>query len=131
LPGIPTKTASGCRSEWVLTGIWGLAHNVETMPKKLTDLMHQIEAEAREEGGEAVAELAALRAHYSLARELHDLRLARGLTQQQLAEKSGVGQSEISRIESGAANPTVATVSALAAPLNADLHLTPHSNTLT
>jgi DNA-binding XRE family transcriptional regulator len=93
------------------------------MTKKLNDLMLQIEQEAQAEGEEAVAELAALHSHYKLARELHDLRLARHLTQQQLAAMSGVGQSEISRIESGAVNPTVATVAALAAPLNADLHL--------
>ena len=42
------------------------------MPKKLSDLMLQIEQEAQEEGEEAVAELAALRAHYQLAREVHD-----------------------------------------------------------
>jgi len=101
------------------------------MAKKLSELMLRIEQEAREEGGEAVAELAALRGHYQLARELHELRVARGMTQQQLSEKSGIGQSEISRIESGAVNPTVATVSALAGPLNADLHLVSHGNTLT
>lgn len=96
------------------------------MPKKLADLITEIEAEAKAEGPEAVAELAALRAHYQLARELHDLRLAKKMTQIQLAEVSGIGQSEISRIESGAINPTVATVNALARPLGADLHLTTH-----
>ncbi len=45
------------------------------------------------------------------------------MTQKQLAAMSGVGQSEISRIESGAVNPTVATVAALASPLNADFRL--------
>ena len=97
------------------------------MPKKLSDLMLQIEQEAQDEGEKAVAELVALHGHYKLARELHDLRVARSVTQKQLAAMSGVGQSEISRIESGAVNPTVATVAILASPLNADLHLVSRS----
>ncbi len=93
------------------------------MVKKLSDLMLEIKQEAHKEGEEALAELAALHGHYRLARELHDLRIARNVTQKQLAAMSGVGQSEISRIESGAVNPTVATVAALASPLNADFRL--------
>jgi DNA-binding XRE family transcriptional regulator len=102
-----------------------VAAKEEGMPKKLDDLILQIEQEAQQEGEQAVAELAALRAHYSFARELHELRLAKKLTQKQLATASGVGQSEISRIESGGTNPTLATVSALAHSLNADLHVVP------
>jgi DNA-binding XRE family transcriptional regulator len=95
------------------------------MPKDLRDLMAEIEQEAQAEGDEAVAELAALHSHYQLARELHDLRVARKVTQKELAAATGVGQSEISRIESGGVNPTVATVSALAHGLGADLHVVP------
>jgi len=37
-----------------------------------------------------------------------------GLTQKQLAERSGIDQAEISRIETGEANPTVKTLQRLA-----------------
>lgn len=93
------------------------------MASKFTDLLREIEEEAVVEGPEAVAELEAFRAHYQVAREILALRRARDLTQDRLAELSGVGQSEISRIESGRANPTLGTLAALAGPLEADLHL--------
>lgn len=86
------------------------------------EFLEEIEAEAVAEGPEAVAELEAMRAHYQLARELLALRQARDLTQARLAELSGVGQSEISRIEHGRGNPTLGTLAALSAPLGADLH---------
>lgn len=49
-----------------------------------------------------------------------DLKVARekkGLTQQQLAELSGVGQSSIVRLEKGEGNPVLSTVLALEAAL--------------
>jgi len=95
------------------------------MATKFNDVLREIEREAAAEGPEAVAELEGFRAHYQLARELLELRRARDLTQGRLAELSGVGQSEISRIESGRANPTLGTLAALSVPLEADLHLVP------
>lgn len=92
------------------------------MATKFTDFLREIEDEAAAEGLEAVAELEGFRAHYQLARELLVLRRAHDLTQGGLAELSGIGQSEISRIEHGRANPTLGTLAALAAPLGADLH---------
>lgn len=62
-------------------------------------------------------------AHEALGSELADARHGRCLTQQELAELSGVPQSEISRIESGRANPTIETVSRLAAALDKRLVL--------
>lgn len=58
-----------------------------------------------------------------LAGELLSLRKARGLTQRQLSETTGIQQSEISRIEAAHANPTVGTVSALARALGAEVRL--------
>jgi DNA-binding XRE family transcriptional regulator len=95
----------------------------EKMGTDFKDFLLEIEEEAAAEGPEAVAELEGFRTHYQVARELLALRRMRQLTQHRLAELSGVGQSEISRIESGRANPTVGTLAALAAPLGADLHL--------
>lgn len=50
-------------------------------------------------------------------------RKAAGLTQRQLAAKSSIQQADISRIEAGDANPTLATIAALAYALGAELAL--------
>jgi DNA-binding XRE family transcriptional regulator len=88
---------------------------------QFNERLREIESEAAAEGGAAVAELEGFRAHYQVAREVMRLRKAHHLTQARLSELSGVGQSEISRIESGRANPTLGTLAALASPLNADI----------
>lgn len=62
-------------------------------------------------------------AQEALGSELADARHSRNTTQEDLAGLSGVPQSEISRIESGRANPTVETVSRLAAALDKRLVL--------
>lgn len=59
----------------------------------------------------------------SLGLQYHDARVARGLTQRQLAEISGVPQADISRIERGAGNPTEATLQRLASALKRRLAL--------
>jgi transcriptional regulator with XRE-family HTH domain len=93
------------------------------MSRKFQEFMREVEAEARRAGSEAVAELAAFDAHFRLAGELLALRKSRGLTQRQLAEKTGVHQSEISRIEAAHANPTLDTVAVLAGALGAEFRL--------
>ncbi len=95
------------------------------MATKFTDFIDEIEQEALAEGPEAIAELEALRVRYQLARELMAIRKELNLTQGKLAEISGVGQGEISKIENANANPTVATVAALGCALGAELHLVP------
>lgn len=47
------------------------------------------------------------------------------LTQQQLAEKLGLDQSEVSRLEGPDCNPTLRTLSKLATALNLEIHLLP------
>ena|SRR5829696_7941008 len=89
------------------------------------DFIAELEAEARAEGPEAVAELEAFRLHFSLARQLAAQRRAQQLTQQQLAALSGIDQAEISRIERGQANPTTATLGALTGALGLDVQLVP------
>ncbi|HEU4385584.1 MAG TPA: helix-turn-helix transcriptional regulator [Anaeromyxobacteraceae bacterium] len=95
------------------------------MGHKFSDFMKELEEETRREGPEAVAEAAALDAQFKLAAELILLRRQRGLTQRQLSARSGVQQSEISRIEGGRANPTAATLTALARALNSELRILP------
>lgn len=95
------------------------------MSRDFDKLMDDIEQEARRGGPKAIAEYAAFGAYYRLAREIFDLRKTAGLTQRQLAAKSGVQQADISRIEAGDANPTLATIATLAYALGTELSLRP------
>ena len=52
---------------------------------------------------------------FELKRTLIAARTSQHLTQKELSQRSGVRQSNISRIESGTTSPTVATLQALAA----------------
>ena len=58
-----------------------------------------------------------------IAADVIALRLAHGWTQTELAERSGVDQGDISRIERGLSNATEATLGRLAAALDAELHM--------
>lgn len=60
-----------------------------------------------------------------LGLQFRDARVARGLTQRELADLSGVRQADISRIERGAGNPTESTLQRLAAALDRRLELVP------
>jgi DNA-binding XRE family transcriptional regulator len=73
---------------------------------------------------EAEAVVAADMALLKVAIELRASRKSAGLTQSQLAEKSGVTQSEISRIEKGRYSPRLATLFSLARALNKDFVIT-------
>lgn len=59
----------------------------------------------------------------TLAVQVMELRAKSGLTQEELADRSGVTQADISRIERGSANPTEKTLCKIADALNADLCL--------
>jgi ribosome-binding protein aMBF1 (putative translation factor) len=60
-----------------------------------------------------------------LGRAIAQARDARSLSQKQLGELSGVNQSEISRIESGRANPTEETLIRLTSALDYRITLEP------
>jgi ribosome-binding protein aMBF1 (putative translation factor) len=60
---------------------------------------------------------------FDLAGQLLSLRLDAGVTQQELAGRSGISQADISRYERGLGNPTHATIDALAVALGAHLEL--------
>ncbi len=70
---------------------------------------------------------AELRRRFEAAIELglrfRDARVARGLSQRELSERSRVRQADISRIERGAGNPTEATLQRLASALEKRLEL--------
>ena len=78
----------------------------------LADFLKAVAAESKAAGNERALE--AYDEHFRLALEVIRLRRKNKWTQQQLARKSGVQQSEISRIERGQGNPTLQTLNALA-----------------
>lgn len=64
---------------------------------------------------------------YAVAMQVVELREKHNLTQAQLAERSGVDQADISRIERGSTSPTAKTLQRIANALDADLRLVSRS----
>ncbi|HEY1690341.1 MAG TPA: helix-turn-helix transcriptional regulator [Solirubrobacteraceae bacterium] len=93
------------------------------MSTDFSQLIADIEDEAQDEGPQAVRELEQFREEFSLASQLIESRREGKLSQRELAKLSGVPQSEISRIETGASNPTYATITALLRPLGKRVQL--------
>lgn len=87
--------------------------------------MNDLQRQKRELMGnpEFCREYEALRPEYEALRALIGARLECNLTQAQLAQASGVRQSNISRIESGACSPTVETLQKLAAAMGKKLRI--------
>lgn len=54
------------------------------------------------------------RAEFEITRALVAARISQNLTQKELAARTGIRQSNISRIENGTCSPTIATLQALA-----------------
>ncbi len=69
------------------------------------------------------AEHEAARIEFEVAKALIEARISMNMTQQELAERSGIRQSNISRIESGNCSPTVATLQLLAKGLGKQLSI--------
>jgi ribosome-binding protein aMBF1 (putative translation factor) len=73
---------------------------------------------------EVRAEYDKLEPEYQIARQLIKARLAKKLTQAELAAKAGVKQAYIARLEGGDANPTVESLNKVASALGLRLQLT-------
>ena len=69
------------------------------------------------------AEYEAQRPEYEAIRAVIAARLACNMTQKELAEKTGIRQSNISRIENGSASPTIDTLARIAAGLGKQLRI--------
>jgi DNA-binding XRE family transcriptional regulator len=65
---------------------------------------------------------------YGIARQVTEIREKHHLTQTELAEKTGIPQAQISRIERGVISPTSATLARIAEALGADLRLVERRN---
>jgi DNA-binding XRE family transcriptional regulator len=72
---------------------------------------------------ELKAEYDALEPEFKMALSMIDARVAKKLTQEELAKKAGVTQNTIARLESGTTNPTIGTISRVARALGKELKL--------
>lgn len=72
---------------------------------------------------EVQKEYKALQPEMDVIRALLNARIEQNLTQKQLAELSGIRQSNISRIENGTCSPTIATLQQLAAGMGKRVHI--------
>jgi transcriptional regulator with XRE-family HTH domain len=72
---------------------------------------------------EFVREYEALEPEHQIARQLIALRLARGLTQADLAAQAGTRQVSVSRVETGATVPTLPLLKKLSQALGARLEI--------
>ena len=64
-----------------------------------------------------------LRPEFEIARALIKARKEKNLTQKEIAERSGINQADISKIENGSRNPTIQLLQRLAEGLDMKLEL--------
>ena len=65
----------------------------------------------------------ALEPEFAIIQAMIDARKESGMTQKQLADKTGITQADISRLESGNANPSLRTLQRLAAGMGMRIRL--------
>lgn len=65
----------------------------------------------------------ALQPEMDITRAILDARIRAGLTQRQLSEKSGISQADISRLEKGVRNPSLALLMRLAEAMDSTLKI--------
>lgn len=65
----------------------------------------------------------ALEAEFSIIQAILDARKASGLTQKDLADRTGIAQADISKLENGNANPSLRTLQRLAEGMGMKLKL--------
>ena len=87
----------------------------------MSDFRKQLERELQ--NPEFAAEYERQQPEYECMRAIVAARMEQGITQKELAERSGIRQSNISRIESGASSPTISTLLSLAEGMGKKLHI--------
>ena len=75
------------------------------------------------EDPEIRAEWDALQPEFAIVQAMIDARKKSGLTQKQLADKTGIAQSDISKLETGNANPSLQTLQRLASGMGIVLRI--------
>ena len=69
------------------------------------------------------AEWEALEPEYAIVQALIDARTSAGMTQSELASRTGIAQGDISKLEKGNGNPSIKTLKRLAAGLGKELKI--------
>lgn len=69
------------------------------------------------------AEYEALEPEFAIIQAIIDARKKSGLTQNQLAERTGIAQGDISKLENGSGNPSLKTLKRLASAMDMRLKL--------
>ena len=72
---------------------------------------------------EVKKEYDALAPEFAIIQAMIDARQASGMTQKQLADKTGIAQSDISKLERGNANPSLRTLQRLAAGMGMQIKI--------
>lgn len=72
---------------------------------------------------EVKAEYDELQPEYDLIQAMIDARISQNITQKKLSEATGITQADISRIENGTRNPSLAMIKRIAAGLGMQLKL--------
>ena len=72
---------------------------------------------------EVKVEYDALQPEYDIIQAMIDARISKNMTQKELSEITGITQADISRIENGTRNPSLAMVKRIAAGLGMQLRL--------
>ena len=72
---------------------------------------------------EVRAEYDTLEPEFAIIQAIIDARKNTGLTQKQLSERTGIAQGDISRLETGNANPSLGTLKRLAAAMDMTLKI--------
>ena len=68
-------------------------------------------------------EYESLQPEMNIMRAMMDARIRAGMTQVELSQKSGISQADISRLENGSRNPSLALLKRLAAAMNTTLKI--------
>lgn len=69
------------------------------------------------------AEYEALEPEFTIMQVMIEARRSSGLTQKQLAERTGIAQADISKLESGNGNPSLRTLQRLAAGMGMQVRI--------
>ena len=75
------------------------------------------------EDPEIKAEYDALEPEFQIIQAMIDARKLKGITQKELSERTGIAQSDISKLENGNANPSLRTRQRLASGMGCKLKL--------
>lgn len=85
--------------------------------------INEYKKRAFEADPELYDEYKALAPEYELVKQIIEARTEQNLTQQELADRLGIKQSNISRLESGNYNPSLDFLKKIASGLGKELHI--------